>query len=608
MAEEKVGIKVQVNTNEATESVGSLKKQLREAQAEVGALSDKFGATSKEAIEAAKRAAELKDKIGDAKALTDAFNPDAKFKALTSSLAGVAGAFGAVQGAVGLFGVESKKVEEQLLKVQAAMALSEGLQTLGESVDSFRQLGAVIKTQVVGAFKALKSAIGATGIGLLVVALGTIVAYWDDIKEAVTGVSEEQKKLNKDTEANTKKQQEKLDAMSGQENILKLQGKSEREILQLKVKQTDEVIAATEEQIRQSEITLKAQIEAEKRNKAILKGILDFLVAPSQLVVNLLSKAAKLFGVEFDFNIADFASKFVFDPAKVEEEGNATIAEQRKTLEKLKNDRAGYQLSIQDIDKKAAEDAAAKRKAQQDEELKKEKEFLQKRRDAQLQANAEVAGLSDEIVKKQKDFLADQNNVIKADADAALKAFGASVAERNQKAKELAAADEERSKLAMQREEEKRKAYQMTGEALGALADLVGRQTAAGKALAVSQALINTFLGITEVLRNKTVIPEPFGTIQKIASVTTIAASGFAAVKNILKTQVPGGGGGGANIPSVGSAAPLAPQPATASTTNLSQQSINQLGSATSRAYVLEADVTSGQERIRRINRAARLG
>jgi len=98
MAIEKViDIKVQSNADTA---VGSLRSQLREAQADVAALSDKFGATSNEAINAAKRAGELKDKIGDAKALTDAFNPDAKFKALSSSLGGVAGGFAAVQGSM----------------------------------------------------------------------------------------------------------------------------------------------------------------------------------------------------------------------------------------------------------------------------------------------------------------------------------------------------------------------------------------------------------------------------------------------------------------------------------------------------------------------------
>ena len=41
----------------------SLKAQLREAQADVAALADKFGASSKEATDAAKAAGILKDKI-----------------------------------------------------------------------------------------------------------------------------------------------------------------------------------------------------------------------------------------------------------------------------------------------------------------------------------------------------------------------------------------------------------------------------------------------------------------------------------------------------------------------------------------------------------------
>ena len=114
MAEKKI-IELEVKNN-----LGSLKSQLREAQAEVAKLSEQFGATSREAANAAKKAAELKDQIEDAKALTDAFNPDAKFKAVSAALGGVASGFAAYQGALGLVGVESKAVEEQLLKVQSA--------------------------------------------------------------------------------------------------------------------------------------------------------------------------------------------------------------------------------------------------------------------------------------------------------------------------------------------------------------------------------------------------------------------------------------------------------------------------------------------------------
>ena len=147
MAENKIiTLDIQSNIDEAAKSVGSLKSQLREAQNEVATLSDKFGATSKEAVEAAKRASELKDKIGDAKALTDAFNPDAKFKSVSASLSGVAGGFSAVTGAMGLLGSESKEVEGMILKVQSAMAISSGIQAVGESIDSFKQLRAVVQS------------------------------------------------------------------------------------------------------------------------------------------------------------------------------------------------------------------------------------------------------------------------------------------------------------------------------------------------------------------------------------------------------------------------------------------------------------------------------
>ena len=54
MAEKKT-IELDVQSN-----LGSLRSQLREAQADVAAMADKFGATSKEAADAAKKAAKLK--------------------------------------------------------------------------------------------------------------------------------------------------------------------------------------------------------------------------------------------------------------------------------------------------------------------------------------------------------------------------------------------------------------------------------------------------------------------------------------------------------------------------------------------------------------------
>jgi hypothetical protein len=231
MAEKKV-IEIDIESN-----LGSLKSQLREAQSEVASLSDKFGATSKEAAEAAKRAADLKDRIGDAKALTDAFNPDAKFNALSSSIGGVLNGFQAYEGALGLIGVENEDLQKTLLKVQSAMALSQGIQGLAEAKDSFVQLGAVVKnttlftsaynfvmgisnketatnvlvteadtTAKVGltgatgvlstvtggattAMKLFRVALIATGIGAIIVLIGLLIANFDKVTAVVTKLS-----------------------------------------------------------------------------------------------------------------------------------------------------------------------------------------------------------------------------------------------------------------------------------------------------------------------------------------------------------------------------------------------------------------------------------
>jgi len=203
MAEKKV-IELEVSSN-----LGNLKQQLKAAQVEVQVLADKFGVTSDEAREAAKRAAELKDRIGDAKALTDAFNPDAKFKGLGQALTGVAGGFAAVQGAMGLIGVESENVEKQLLKVQSVMALAAGIDQLSEAKESFLNLG---KTAV-KAFDSIKAAIGGTGIGLIVISLGVIYAYWEDISKAIGlagGETEKYAKQQKVIGEEAKKQREEV--------------------------------------------------------------------------------------------------------------------------------------------------------------------------------------------------------------------------------------------------------------------------------------------------------------------------------------------------------------------------------------------------------------
>jgi hypothetical protein len=136
---------------------------------------------------------------------------------------------------------------------------------------------------------------------------------------------------------------------------------------------------------------------------------------------------------------------------------------------------------------------------------------------------------------------------------------------------------------------------QEIGNAMGALSDLVGRQTKVGKALAIAQATINTYLGISEVWKSPAVLPEPFNTALKVASTITTAAGGIAAVRNIARVQVPGGGG---SVPNIDTKAPMTPTLSPTVQTNVQNaQAINQMSSQSTRAYVLNSDIQNEQQR-----------
>ena len=767
---ENLNLQLTVDTSGAATSVGSLKKQLREAQAEVASLSDKFGATSKEAIAAAKRAAELKDAIGDAKALTDAFNPDAKFKALTASLSGVAGGFGAIQGAMALFGAESDNVQKTLLKVQSAMAISQGLQAVGESIDSFKQLGAVIQNSTTlqkannaataaaaavqrlftGAvnetavgFKVLKGAIAATGIGLILVALGAIVSYWDDITASINGVSSAQKQLNVDAEKNLQSQEKKLSSLDNQTNQLKLQGKSEKEILQIKLKQTKETIAAAKVSLLNAKATKDAQVAAAKRNRDIVIGILNFLTTPIRALMSTIDDIGKALGKNFGLVAAMektnlYLANMVFDPAETAKEGDAAIEVAEEKLEKLESAAAGYQLQIRDINKKGNQannkdaddqkrkelegqailnEANKKLKTQQEQELqtiaetyaekrkklaeagiddngdlakaekaertaveeKYKKQELEKEQAFQAELNKikldlKLSGIKDEYeksklqieenYKKQYEDI-DKNENYNQERKTALKValqqketieLDALKLENDKKRAEqdIADLDKEITKagadLDLQKtlldqkdilleESFKRRlisedAYKVAVEAnakarieidkaetaakienaqkisalLGGLSDVMGRETAAGKAFAVAQATIDTYLAAQKAYQSMAGIPVVGPSLGAIAAGVAVAG-GIKNVKSIMAVKTPAGSGGGASAPSlptVSASAPMAPQPPQAQTTNISQQSIDQMGNQAVRAYVIENDVTSNQQRVEAIKQRAR--
>jgi len=145
--------------------------------------------------------------------------------------------------------------------------------------------------------------------------------------------------------------------------------------------------------------------------------------------------------------------------------------------------------------------------------------------------------------------------------------------------------------------------------AAGSISQLLGQQTAAGKAFAIAEATINTYKAAAQVFARPAPGDPATSLSIKIASMIAALASGFKTVRGIVSTKTTGTVGGTTPATPSATQAPIAPQPPLINTrTQLDAATIQQMGSATNRAYVVESDVTNSQERIRRINRAARLG
>lgn len=295
-----------------------------------------------------------------------------------------------------------------------------------------------------------------------------------------------------------------------------------------------------------------------------------------------------------------------------------TTAEEKKKLIIEKNnleaqyilDNQNRQTAINDEQKKRDEDAKKKaeddkKKAEEDEQKKLELE-TKLRED---KANRLVAEYEYENTIKAKSFedelkLFDQTRDLERQNLVASKASADAIVAFD---KETAAA-----RIQIERAQQETK-MAIISDALGTIADAVGRETAAGKALAIAQATINTYMGATKALAT---YPPPFGAI----AAATVVVAGLLQVKKIISTKLPdipkpGGGsasaGGGASVSMP--APPSIPQMTVPGITatggnNPTSQIASTLATATGKpikAYVVSGDVSSQQALDRRTTRAA---
>ncbi len=373
MAETKtVKLKVESNVDEVTAEFKKTGAAINTATEDVNKFNTATVKGADDVVKSQKKVQDsLKDTARQSKKATDGFK---EFKGAAD---GVKTGFETAEGAMELFGSSSEATGEAIKKVGQVMQLSDGIKGLKSAAGAWKVFG----KSAVTALRGMSKALIATGIGALVVGVGLLVAYWDDIKDALGGVSSEQEKINELNASNLKLAEDNLSAISDQENVLKLQGKSEKEILKLKLAAIDSVIEETKATIEQAKIEAKADYDRLQRNQEIAKtiakvtlniatGLLRIFTLPIDAIIVTINKASSLLGLGeaitstlggvLDDVIekgAEAAASFMFDPEAAQKAANEQIAEQEKGLQKLENNQAGFKLSIQKIDQNAANQA-----------------------------------------------------------------------------------------------------------------------------------------------------------------------------------------------------------------------------------------------------------
>ena len=200
-------------------------------------------------------AGQIQDAVGDMRAEVKYFASDTRrLDAVLGGIQGVAGAFGAVEGATAMLGIESKDLQKTMVQLQGAIALVNGLQAIQNALQAESafmvgiQTAAVrIQTYVMGqatvAARAYATALVATGAGAILVAIGFIAAAMGSVKKETKEATQEVNNFTKayEKQAETAKKSAEIgnqisdELLKKQLDRAKLRGASEAELYQIEI-------------------------------------------------------------------------------------------------------------------------------------------------------------------------------------------------------------------------------------------------------------------------------------------------------------------------------------------------------------------------------------
>jgi hypothetical protein len=204
-------------------------RQLTNLAMEARALGPEFAASADQFIREAGR---IKDSIGDARAEVGYFASDTRrLDAVLGGVQAVAGAFGAVEGALALAGVENEDLQKTMVKLQGAIALVNGVQAIQNALQAesavrigittaATKLYTLVTGGATGATLAFRTALMSIGIGVAIAGIGALIANFDKLKNAIFPADAALKGLNTTLDKTIAKNERDIKVMEAKGNKL----------------------------------------------------------------------------------------------------------------------------------------------------------------------------------------------------------------------------------------------------------------------------------------------------------------------------------------------------------------------------------------------------
>lgn len=434
--------------------------------------------------------------------------------------------------------------------------------------------------------KGTRTALIATGVGAFVVALGLIVAYWDDIIEAIEGANEALETQNELININRGLINQRLKYFEAEKKY-----NDENNISNDKLIDKQKIFLAQKAKELKIEIdNLEVQYQKElslSRQQTIWEAITN--QAPERTVEEKKALA------ERKTTLVDLKEELKQTIRAYDELGAVAFITPKKADKKKDEKADDTKIDFDDSALKELEDET--RKLEQLAQIR--QDFADRNRDNQL-AQLEIDRerkvdeinelIEDEIFKEQA--LLEVNKFYDGEE--------AKLRDARKLANEKLAQDATDKAISLAQSEANAK-KQIQNKLFEVASGLAREGSELGKGIAASQATINTFQGITAALAATSVVPDPIGAALKVANAVAIGVAGFANVKKILSTKpittsAPSGGAGGS--------APAAPSFNLVQGTASNQIADSlQSQNAPVKAFVVSSDVTTSQELDRNIVR-----